>query len=127
MSDVMLDTTVWIQFLRKNGDQTVAEQVDGLLASDRAVLCGMVELEILQGTRPQERPRLQELLRAISYAETQREDFIDAGERLGILRKRGITVPPSDGLIAAICIRHKMKLFSTDQHFDHFRDLGRFP
>ena len=127
MADIMLDTTVWIHFFRQSGELSIADAVDGLLASDRGALCGMVKLELLQGVRPHERKRLRHLLEAVSYVETTREDFEDAGERLGELRKEGVTVPSSDGLIAAICLRRNLKLFTTDQRFDHFKDLKRYP
>ena len=124
MADVMADSSAWIEyFCRSEG--AVGDTILRLLDEDRVVLCGMVELELLQGVRPAERRTLVELLQALSYVETERRDFVAAGERLAELRREGVTIPASDGLIATLCVRHRLRLLAVDAHFDHFKELNR--
>ncbi len=105
----------------------LAEAVDSLLDAGRVVLCGMVELEIIQGLRQHERQLVESLFQALPYyIETTRQDFIAAGNRLAELRQTGITIPAADGLIATWCIRHHLILFSLDNHFDYWSDLTRY-
>jgi len=105
MQNVLIDSSVWIKYFRR-GESVVAEAVDSLLDAGRVVLCGMVELEIIQGLRQHERQLVESLFQALPYIETTRQDFIAAGNRLAELRQTGITIPAADGLIATLCIRH---------------------
>lgn len=57
MADVMVDSSAWIEFFR-HGEGAVGDCVSRLLDEDRIALCGMVELELLQGARPRERRTL---------------------------------------------------------------------
>ena len=119
---VLIDSSVWIDYFRK-GKSKVEEQVNLLLDEDKVALCGMVELEILQGLRGNEQAIIQDLFSVLHYIEAQRSDFINAGLILNDLRKKGITIPSSDCLIAAQCIQHKLALFTLDNDFKHVRNL----
>ena len=124
MADVMVDSSAWIDYFR-HVEGAVGDSVGRLLDEDRIVLCGMVELELLQGVRAQDRRSLREVLGALSYVETQRRDFVAAGERLAALRREGVTIPASDGLIATLCVRHRLQLLAVDAHFDHLPEVDR--
>jgi len=46
------------------------------------------------------------------------ETIWDAGGDLDAsLRKKGITIPPMDVIIAQVCLHHKVFLFTLDEHF----------
>ncbi|MDY7094692.1 MAG: PIN domain-containing protein [Acidobacteriota bacterium] len=123
---VLIDTSVWIEFFRRS-EGALGDTVLQLLDEDRIVLCGMVELELLQGARPREQRMLEDLLGALGYVETDRQDYSDAGQQLARLRRKGITVPASDGLIATLCLRHRCQLLTLDAHFDYFPAVQRLP
>jgi predicted nucleic acid-binding protein len=122
---VLIDSSAWIEYLRL-GRGAASDAVDGLLQEDRALLCGMVELEIFQGLRARERDRVSELFSALPYLETERIDYVNAGERLGDLRRRGVTIPGADCLIGVLCLRQDLPLLTLDAHFDHLPDVKRF-
>ncbi len=124
MASVLVDTSVWVDYLRQ-GQTPASQELDFLLEENRVLLCGVVELELLQGVRPPERSTLTQLLEALSYVETEREDFQAAGELSQALRSRGIQVPSTDALIAAICLRRDFPLLTADRHFEHFHPLKR--
>ena len=117
---VLADTGVWIAFFRPQKDEVqrrLADVLDQLILEDRVVLCGVVELELLQGVRAEERPGLEAALSALEFISTTRADFQRAGELLGTLRRRGMTIPTTDGLIAAQCLQRDLTLLENDKHF----------
>lgn len=122
----MIGASAWIEYFR-HGEGIVSEVVDCLLEGGRALLCGVVEAEILQGLRRGEREEVADLFSALAYIETERRDFSAAGERLGELRRNGITIPLTDAIIGAICSRHDVALLTTDRHFDHIPEVRRLP
>ena len=121
----LIDTSAWVEFFRTNGRIDVADCVATLLDRDAAAICGMIELELLQGLRPNAARRVGPLLQALHYVPLEREDYVQAGNCLRALRQRGITVPASDGLIATAAIRRGLALLTTDVHFRHFGKLRR--
>lgn len=125
MEKVLIDSSVWIDYFRGRNIE-VAREVDQLLDEDRVALCGMVELEILQGLRDKERQKVKDLFAVLHFVEAERDDFIVAGECLSSLRQKGITIPASDCLIAMQCHRRDILLFSLDSDFDHIAELLRY-
>ena len=120
---VLIDTSAWIAFFR--GDEPVASFVDEVLADGRAALCGVVELELRQGLRAEERGRVLPLLDATTRLPTEERDWAGAGDLLAELRRRGVTVPGTDGLIAHLALKHEAVLLENDKHFEHFTELKR--
>jgi predicted nucleic acid-binding protein len=124
MANVLVDTSAWVDFFRGTNSPAAAS-LDRLLEERQVVLCGTVELELLQGAKPGEKAMLEDLLTALPYVETEREDFQKAGELLNGLRVKGFQIPASDGLIAALCSRHELSLLTLDKHFNHFHHIKK--
>ncbi|MCX7011954.1 MAG: PIN domain-containing protein [Candidatus Sumerlaeota bacterium] len=120
----MVDTSIWIEYFRRGADPIRAD-VNSLIDQDRIVLCGVVEMELLRGLRSHEAGRIKEAFRAFRFVETLREDFVSAGERMGALRRKGVTIPSSDALIGAICVREGLALLTLDDHFKHLPEVKR--
>ena len=124
MANVLVDTSVWVNFFRGVESPAVVS-LDRLLEEKQVVLCGVVELELIQGAKSGEKAMLQDLLSALPYVETERVDFQTTGELLNGLRARGLQVPATDGLIASLCSRHGLSLLTLDKHFDHFHNVKK--
>ena len=60
---VLVDSSVWIEALRRKGDLGVKVGLEALMEADGAVISGPVLLEVLGGSRPRDRTRLLGLLR----------------------------------------------------------------
>lgn len=43
------------------------------------------------------------------------------------LRSQGVTIPPFDLLIARVCVRENVPLYTFDDHFDGIPGLRRYP
>ncbi len=100
--------------------------VEQLLDERKVALCGVVEMEILAGARPSQQKLIKELFSILTYYETGRSIFQMAGKLLFQLRTRGITIPSSNALIAALCLENNIELMTTDKHFEHFYNLKLF-
>ena len=124
MSEVLIDTSAWIAALRGT-DSLIQEAVDRLLENDRALFCGVVEMELLSGIRLKEKGRLLPLFEALPFMEVDREDWRAAGTLLNELRSKGKTIPATDALIATLCLRHNLLLLTVDRHFDVVPKLKR--
>ncbi len=120
MANVIIDTSAWIQFFRY-GTDAVSQLVAELVGKDQAVVTGVVLTELLQGIKTdKERRHLTTLFSSLPFIETVREDWQDAGEDLQALRRRGITVPLTDAVIATVAHRRGLSVLTTDPHFKSF-------
>lgn len=120
---VLIDTSAWIDFFR--GAEPVAGLVDRVLVEGIAAMCGVVELELRQGIQPEERKAVLSLLSAATRLPTEETDWAQAGDLLASLRRKGVTIPSTDGLIAHLAVRHGVVLLENDGHFGHIPDLVR--
>ncbi|TNF76136.1 MAG: PIN domain nuclease [Acidobacteria bacterium] len=116
---VLVDTSAWIDALRKDGDPEVLAAVKSLTADGAAVLCDMVRLELWNGARGKaERQFLAGLDKELECFPTTAEVWQTAIDLADACRRRGITVPTTDLLIAACAEHHGLGLLHHDTHFD---------
>jgi len=54
------------------------------------------------------------------------EDFIEAARIYSQLRWKGITLPPSDCLIAALAKRRQLPIYAHDPHFEEIFHVTRY-
>ncbi len=114
---VLVDSSAWIESLRRNGDMRVKLAVEGLLEAYEAQWCTPVRLEVLGGARKEERNRLGVHFSVIPYRQCREDDWERAVALAWRLRERGLTVPWLDVLIAAIAIQDGVRLYAIDTHF----------
>jgi predicted nucleic acid-binding protein len=123
MPNVLADSSVIIEFFRPGGLKEVHDQIGLLLDKGELAVCGIVVSELLQGVRQEEKESLRDFLQEARYLELSRVDFEAAGEACNHLRKKGQKVPITDGLIASLCLRLKMPLYTLDSHFEQIHGL----
>ena len=114
---VLVDSSAWIESLRRNGDMRVKLAVEGLLEAYEAQWCSPVRLEVLGGARLEERAHLGKRFSVIPFRVCREEDWDRAIALAWRLRTRGLTVPWLDILIAAIAIHDQVRLYTIDAHF----------
>ncbi len=86
--------------------------------ADEVVLAGVVLAELLQGCRASsERETLFEALQALPYYEVTQSTWSQTGDLSAQLLRRGVTLPLSDLIIAALAIEHHCQVYSLDTHF----------
>jgi predicted nucleic acid-binding protein len=113
----LVDSCVWIDFL-KSGNNS---ELDELIRSGQAAVCGTIIAEVLSGVRNESQAKsLEKRLRAINYLPESSEDFVRAAFLYRTLRRKGSTVPLSDCLIAAVCLNNEVEILTFDRHFKAF-------
>lgn len=116
---VLIDTSAWIDFFRGSGG-AVGDMVAELIRVDRAYLTGVVMAELLHGAGgKRETTQLDTVFATIPILDVSREDWITTGTALHALRKKGLSVPLTDVLIASVAQRNNMVVLTLDKHFQH--------
>ncbi len=117
MNDYLVDTSVWVEFFRGK-KISIKKRLEKLLDENRAVVSGIILAELLTGISNEKDQRfLEECFMGMPYLEATREIFATAGKMGAALRKKGITMPISDLLIAALARTHALIVLTLDNHF----------
>ena len=114
---VIVDTSVWIQFL-KSGTPSVKAEMDDLRAKGEVAIVGVVIAELLQGSRSQqELEEFSEWLTALPYLSETRDTWAMVGRLSYQLRRLGTPVPLLDIVIGALALEHDCTVYTQDEHF----------
>ena len=115
----LVDTSAWILALRKDFSPEVKERIDHLLKENCIITTGMVKLEILGGTKTEtEFQRLKRRLDALDSVELDTPLWKKSCDLAFKLRRKGVTVPYTDILIAACALKTESTVVHADAHFD---------
>ena len=119
---VIIDTTVWIDYLRGIVSKETA-WFESELKRQRFGLTDLILCEILQGVPDENIAR--QVLRELSlfqiYDTGGEEMAVAAARNFRLLRQRGRTVRKTiDGLIATLCLRQGFSLLHCDRDYNHF-------
>jgi len=120
---VLPDTCAWIDFF--NGRNTPLADSLAQALNDRDVIsCGVVMYELFQGVRSvRESDVLRAAFSSLRYLEMDRDLWLSAAQISASLRGKGITLPFSDIIIAALAYHHDLVVLTVDQHFRQVPDL----
>ena len=123
---VVVDTSVWIDFLRDPRDPS-GGRLQQLLEEGRVLLCSLVMAELLAGARSHEEfEDLRGALAEIPKIPEIEQDWVEAARIRFGLRRAGRDLPLLDCLIAAVCLRLSVPLFSRDSDFSRIPGLRHF-
>ena len=117
---ILVDSTVWIDLLRKKEGQHI-ERLKELLIFHNAAIAPVIFQEILQGGKsPEDFTRLRDYFITLPflYSFDSVLTYEKAGELYARCRWKGITPrSPHDCLIAQIAIEHDVPLLHDDRDF----------
>lgn len=115
----LIDTSIWIEALRKTGLSDVRERVRILMIEGRSAWCDLVAVELWNGAKGDyERKWLAEYENEIICLPTTKDVWELARELARSCRKSGKTVPVSDLVIASCALFHNAEIEHCDTHFD---------
>ena len=115
----LVDTSAWILALRKDFSPEVKERIDHLLKENSIITTDMVKLEILGGTKTEsEFLRLKRRLDALDSVDFDTSLWEKSYDLAFQLRRKGVTVPYTDILIAACALKTGSTVVHADAHFD---------
>jgi predicted nucleic acid-binding protein len=121
---VLVDSSVWIEALRREGRLDVKLALESLLEEYEATWCGPVKLEVLGGARQQDRKALEEQFSCIPYY-PMTDALWDLAKNIAWrLRDKGCIVPWNDILIAALSVKAECRIYSVDKHFNLMYEAG---
>ena len=120
----LVDSSLWVHYLRKSGDVVQRARVVGLLESGEAAWCPVVRLELWRGVQSEaDRKALRRFESVLPDYEitpavwTSAIDFADRGRAIGV------TVPLADLLVFACADAYELELAHDDSHFDELARL----
>jgi len=120
----LVDTSLWIEFLRKRGDPQAKQAVARLLEADLAAFTCPVRFELLSGVRPEEEEDLEEALAFCRHFPFESEDWRTAARLERQLRAQGPTLPRNDLFVATVALRTGLTIACRDIHFDALRNVA---
>jgi predicted nucleic acid-binding protein len=110
---ILADTSVWIEYLRR-GENGWAHELDELLARGELAMCGPVLGELVAGVPLERRNDYALRLRALPWADLDRDGWTRAGLVRGDLLRDGFTASSIDVTIAVSAAHARATLWSAD-------------
>ena len=116
---ILIDTSAWISSFKKAGNVELKEFMRQTIVSGLAVTSPVIILELLQGCRSVgERDDLRTKLESLDILPIAQGVWEQAYELGFSLRRKGVTIPTVDLIIAALAIENKTLLLHHDDHFE---------
>ncbi len=114
MSGVVVDTSVWIDFLAG----VPVPELEDALTRGVVVLAPVVVAELISGARrPRDRAAIADLVQELSLHETPLDHWVRVGELRRDLRDHGVSVSTPDAHVAQCAIDRDAALLSRDAVF----------
>lgn len=123
-ADTLVDTSVWIEYFNKPDSKT-GNILEKMLIEGNVCGAGIILTELLQGAKIEK--EFNAILNNYTALPLIKEDintWIRAGKISFDLRRKGITIPTTDLLIAALALESNCKIFSLDLHFTKIPGLA---
>ena len=116
---VLVDSTVWIDFLRNRTTPHTDKLMELIQSRDDLCLCGFIMTEVLQGIREEKQyVKTKQQFENLIYLDSDQSTFELGATIYRNLRKEGITIRNSiECLIAATVIQHGVSLLENDRDF----------
>lgn len=124
---VLVDTSVWIDFLQHPGSEIHSEMTRLIHGTNRVATCGLVMQEILQGLKSPRSVRLLETrLAKLPFFPTRKSTYFLAANIYRKLKEKGFEAQTVDAAIAAIAIEDRVRLFTLNlRHFVPMCEVSR--
>lgn len=122
----IVDTSLWIEFLRRRGDPEAKHAVARLLEAAQAAYSCPIRFKLLAGVRPEEEADLAQALGFSHHLRFESEDWCAAARLERQIRDQGVSVPRNDLFVATIAIRTGIPLdvACRDAHFDAIQGVA---
>lgn len=121
MSGVLVDTSVWVGYLR-GGSPELSTGMDRLLAAEAVITCGPVAAELRIGDRSPV-GELSAIMSDLAWSDLGRAEWRRVGEVGAQLRQAGESVRLTDISIAVAAASAGAPLWSLDQDFARIADV----
>jgi predicted nucleic acid-binding protein len=116
---LIIDTSAWIEYYRKNGNMDYKKRIIQTLEDNTAAICGIIITELLVHTKTKKEYQLLETdFSGMHWLETDYAVYIKAAAMGFDLKRKGITIPLADLVIASCAFRYKSAVIHFDKHYE---------
>lgn len=122
---ILVDSSVWVEGLRKDGNKGTKQVLGRMLESNMVTTCGPVRLEILGAARKNERKVLDLYFDNIPIIETDDTIWEEAIILSRAVLDKGFKIPWNDLLIAAISKKADIPVYTLDKHFQQIKKVNK--
>jgi predicted nucleic acid-binding protein len=119
----LVDTSAWVEFLRRKGDPKIKHTVARLLQADQVACTCPIRFELLSGVKATEESDLKQALSLSQNYQFGADDWNAAAILERRLRAKGKTVPRNDIFVAVIAIKLRQPVVCRDKHFDTIKKI----
>lgn len=121
MRQVIVDTSIWLQVLRRSYAYEERREVAALIEDLRIVMIGPIRQELLSGIQSgQQFEELERCLRSFPDLVITGTDHVQAAVFYNECRAAGIQGSHIDFLICAVAYRHELEIYTSDLDFHRY-------
>jgi predicted nucleic acid-binding protein len=120
----LVDTSAWVEFLRRKGDPKIKHAVARLLQADQVACTCPVRFELLSGVKAAEESDLEQALSLSQHYPFGPDDWRAAAILERRLRAKGLTLPRNDIFVAVVAVRLRLPVVCRDKHFDTIKKIA---
>ena len=113
----LIDSSAWVEFLRRKGDPTIKHIVARLLQADQSAYTCPIRFELLSGVKPNEESDLEQAFALSHHFPFVEGDWREAAFLERRLRAKGLSIPRNDIFVATVAIRKNLTVVCRDAHF----------
>jgi predicted nucleic acid-binding protein len=113
----LVDSSAWVEFLRRKGDPKVKHIVARLLQADHVAYTCPIRFELWSGVRSGEESDLEQAFALSHHFPFEQDDWLEAARFERQLRGKGLQVPRNDLFVATVAIRTGLTILCRDAHF----------
>jgi len=115
----LVDTSVWIEFLRPTGSRAIQQELRPLIRSGQVAVTEWIILELMTGLRSDDRAStLLDRFAPLHRVSLPADGWTRAWDVAARLRKKGVTPSAADCLIATVAAIHGTTLVHCDSDFE---------
>ena len=119
----LIDSSAWIEYYRKEGNTEYKAWISGAIQNNAAAVNGIIQVEILIFTKTQsEYDFVSSDFSGLHNLILDDHVFQKASEIGFDLRRKGVTIPGTDLIIAACAIVSNAELIHFDSHYKYIAE-----
>lgn len=116
---ILVDSSAWVAYYRPEGSEGLKNLIKEVITADLVAVNGIIVVEILSGiSKELEFNKVASDFKGFHSLSLSEESFFEASSLGSSLRRKGVTVPSTDLIIAASAIKNNAMLHHLDSHFD---------
>lgn len=110
---ILVDTNIIIDFWKRPSGKA-----QKIFEDEEIAICGITKAELIHGAKSEKEINIIiEALEDFNMFEILENDWVEIGKLLNRVKKKGISVPFQDAVIAYLAIKNSSELWTNDKHF----------